>query len=454
MNLENLLFGFNDVFITINSFENTVISMYPVKEDIFPISYEGFIHEIFPDISQEDKNKVLSYLFKKNKTKNVNITIKKKWYSLEYKKIDGEEIVHIFSCDKAFNSYKDDVTLNQEDPLTGLLHKVAFKSYIEHQIENNQISAGTLFMIDIDFFKNINDNYGHLFGDEVIKEVSDSLKTISEKAKVGRLGGDEFAIFIEDDLERESIKNYARLIRYLLGRIVINKEAYPITSTIGIAQYPKDGKTFDELYECSDKALYRGKTKGRDCHIIYDPTLHENVRSNEAVLQKVSYATGSVSQFIHDLVNDLLRDDLDVHGIVDISERITKYFNLDRIVITGFHDVHIVCESKPTLDPKPYYLNLDSKKYYRLFTFNNSFIMNDVHALKIKDEIIGKIYLDAGVSSFIQVLVKNENDEPFGFISYEVLDEKRVWQVGEINNLVIISNILNSFLIKYRIKFR
>ena len=451
MKIENLLFGFNDVYITINSMESTVISMYPEKEDIFPISYEGFIQEIFPDISQDDKNKVLSYLFKKNKAKNINITIKKKWYSLEYKKIDGEEIVHIFSCDKAFNSYKDDVTLNQEDPLTGLLHKVAFKTYIEDQLENNQISAGTLFMIDIDFFKNINDNYGHLFGDEVIKEVSESLKTISEKAKVGRLGGDEFAIFIEDDLERESIKNYARLIRYLLGRIVINKEAYPITSTIGISQFPKDGKTFDELYECCDKALYRGKTKGRDCHIIYDPVLHENVRSNEAVLEKVSYATGSVSQFIHEIVNDLLVDNLNVERMISIAEKISKYFNLDRIVIAGTSDVHIVYKTKPTIDPKPYYSNLVNKKYFRSFTFNNSFIMNDVYALKIKDEIIGKVYLDAGVCSFIQVLVKDENDEPFGFISYEVLDDKRVWQVGEINNLVIISNIINSFINKNKL---
>jgi diguanylate cyclase (GGDEF)-like protein len=389
-----------------------------------------------------------------NNDNNVNITIKKKWYSLEYKLIDKQEFIHIFACDKAFSTYKDDVTLNQEDPLSGLLHKIAFKSYVEHQLEENQIQAGTLFMIDIDYFKNINDNYGHMFGDEVIKEVSDALKTISEKATVGRIGGDEFAIFIEDDLERESIKNYARLIRYLLGRIVINKEAYPITSTIGISQYPKNGKTFDELYDCCDKALYRGKTKGRDCHIIYDSALHENVRSNEAVLKKVSYATGSVSSFIHEIVNRLLVDNLNINHIVEISDKIAKYFNLDRIVITGFHDVHIVCETKKTTNPKPYYIQLDSQKYFKLFTYNDSFVVNDVHALKIKDDVIGKIYIDAGVNSFIQVLIKDENNQPLGFISYEVLDDKRVWQVGEINNLVIISNIINSFLLKYKINIK
>ena len=454
MNIDNLLFGFNDIFICIDSFECIVKDMYPKKEDIFPISYEGFVHEMFPGLSQDDKNKILSYLFKKNKNKNINIQIDKKWFSLEHRKIENEEVIHIFACDKAINTYKDDVTLNQEDPLSGLLHKIAFKAYVEHQLENEQISAGTLFMIDIDYFKNINDNYGHMFGDEVIKEVSDSLKNISEKATVGRIGGDEFAIFIEDDLERESVKNYARLIRYLLGRIVINKESYPITSTIGIAQYPKNGKTFDELYECCDKALYRGKIKGRDCHIIYDSALHENIRSNEGVLKKVSYATGSVSSFIHEIVNSLLIDNLDINHIIDISKKVAQYFNLDRIVINGFHDVHVVCEITKTKDPKPYYIQLDTQKYYKLFTYNNSFIVNDVYALKIKDNAIGELYINAGVNSFIQVLVRDDNDETFGFISYEVLNDKRVWQVGEINNLVIISNIINSFLIKNKINIK
>ena len=91
-----LLFGFNDVFVSIDSNSCMVKMMYPMHDDIYPISYEGFVQNVFPDLSQEDKNKILSFLFKKNKTKNVNITIKKKWYSLEYRLIQGEEIIHIF----------------------------------------------------------------------------------------------------------------------------------------------------------------------------------------------------------------------------------------------------------------------------------------------------------------------------------------------------------------------
>ena len=454
MNIDKLLQSFGEAYILIDNNSCVVNGIYPVKEDVFPISYEEFVQTFFPDITQEDKNKVLSYLFKKNKTKNLNIMIKKKLHSFEYKIIDRKEYVHIFKCDKAINTFKEEVTLNLEDPLSGLLHKIAFKSYVEQQIENNPGMSGTLFMIDIDYFKNINDNYGHLFGDEVIKEVSESLKTISEKGTAGRLGGDEFAIFIEDDLDRDSVKNFARLIRYLLGRIIINKESYPITSTIGIAQYPKNGTTFDELYECCDKALYRGKIKGRDCHIIYDPLLHENIRSNTEVLTKVSYGTGSVSSFIHELVNDLLVDKLEIANIVEISKKISQYFNLDRIVITGFDDVHIVCEKEKTINPKDIYLKINNEKYTRMFTYNNSFVVNDVLALKIKDEKIGDLYLEAKVNSFIQVLVVDENNKSVGFISYEVMSDKRVWQVGEINNLVIISNIINSFLIKNKISIK
>ena len=127
---------------------------------------------------------------------------------------------------------------------------------------------------------------------------------------------------------------------------------------------------------------------------------------------------------------------------------------MDRIVISGLDNVHIVCEKKKTNSPKDLYLSLDTQKYFRMFTYNNSFIVNDVYALKIKDQKIGNLYIDAGVNSFIQVLVMDENNQGVGFISYEVLNDKRVWQVGEINNLVIITNIINSFIIKNKIDIK
>ena len=454
MNIDELLVAYNDVYLSIDSENCVITNMTPSKENVFPISYEDFVNDFFGAISQVDRNKLLTYLFRKNKTKNCNILIKKKWYSLEYKKINEAEFVHLYLCHKAIITFKDDVTLNQEDPLSGLLHKIAFSTYVEHQIENNVINAGTLFMIDIDYFKNINDNYGHMFGDEVIKEVSNALKTISEKATVGRIGGDEFAIFIEDDLERESVRNYARLIRYLLGRIVINGETYPITSTIGICQYPKNGSTFEELYSCCDKALYAGKIKGRDCHVFYDPIIHEKGKTNGTGTEKLSLSTGSVASLIHEIVNSLLVDNLSKDQLFEISSKIVNYFSLDRIVIAGFDDIRIIYDSFDTKEPKEDYKKIDLNKYFKLFTYNNSFIMNDVYTLNDKDEEFGSVYLDAGVNSFIQVLIKDKNDEPLGFISYEMLKEKRVWQVGEINNLVIISNIINSFLLKFKIDIK
>ena len=244
------------------------------------------------------------------------------------------------------------INIKENEKLNMLNHSCAhlLAQAVKHLYPNAKFWVGPV--VESGFYYDVD------LGDEVIKEVSESLKTISEKGTAGRLGGDEFAIFIEDDLDRDSVKNFARLIRYLLGRIIINKESYPITSTIGIAQYPKNGTTFDELYECCDKALYRGKIKGRDCHIIYDPLLHENVRSNTEVLTEVSYGTGSVSSFIHELVNDLLVDKLEITNIVEISKKISNYFNLDRIVITGIDDVHIVCEKEKTINPKDIYLKI------------------------------------------------------------------------------------------------
>jgi diguanylate cyclase (GGDEF)-like protein len=121
-------------------------------------------------------------------------------------------------------------------------------------------------MADIDYFKKYNDTYGHLVGDVVLKEIVAILKAHTREVDlVGRFGGEEFCVILHETKKDEAAKVSERI------RDIIEKhkfraydESTRVTVSIGVAAYPEDCKTADELVENSDKALYTAKTTGRN----------------------------------------------------------------------------------------------------------------------------------------------------------------------------------------------
>lgn len=150
----------------------------------------------------------------------------------------------------------------QIDPLSGLLNKVNTGEFIQAYLEENQ---GTLMIVDIDHFKNINDSYGHRSGDLVIKDFGDVLKKQCRSTDiVGRVGGDEFVIFFKDICDRETITFKAK--QMIEGSQDIIEH---FSCSIGIAFYPDDASSYEELYEFADQALYHAKNLGRSCYCFY-----------------------------------------------------------------------------------------------------------------------------------------------------------------------------------------
>ena len=122
------------------------------------------------------------------------------------------------------------------------------------------------FMIlDLDNFKQINDQYGHYFGDRVLCEVSDQLRKLFRSSDIlGRIGGDEFLVFMADIDDRRSAADKAEAI--LLNIRQIHRQERiptPVTCSIGIAVYPEDAQDYDGLYQCADHALYEAKNQGK-----------------------------------------------------------------------------------------------------------------------------------------------------------------------------------------------
>jgi len=157
------------------------------------------------------------------------------------------------------------------DTKTGLLNAGAWHSLADQHLLRAE-RRGTpvaVLMIDLDHFKKVNDRFGHLAGDRTLKAVSDRLKEeLRGYDAVGRFGGEEF-IALLDGVAPETAMNIAvritQAIRALTPLTADHGCALPITASIGVANYPGDGTSIDELTAAADTAMYTAKTAGRDC---------------------------------------------------------------------------------------------------------------------------------------------------------------------------------------------
>ena len=154
----------------------------------------------------------------------------------------------------------------ENDPLTQIYNKVTTKSLIEECIENNPSSQHALMIMDIDNFKTINDTKGHAVGDQILLAFAAELnKNFRETDIVGRAGGDEFIVLMKN------VQSVA-LVCDKLQRLTASFKKYGIThgfpgrlsTSIGVALYNKDGKTYEELFKRADAALYEAKRNGKD----------------------------------------------------------------------------------------------------------------------------------------------------------------------------------------------
>jgi len=129
----------------------------------------------------------------------------------------------------------------------------------------------SLAMFDIDYFKNINDNYGHHFGDEVLQAIADIIReTIRTTDIAGRYGGEEFAIILLNDGVDNAFMLSERLRKNIEKKMISTAEhEINVTISTGIVEFNEDMTDYINLIECADKALYQSKESGRNKTTVY-----------------------------------------------------------------------------------------------------------------------------------------------------------------------------------------
>lgn len=163
----------------------------------------------------------------------------------------------------------------ENDLLTGLYNKITSELLISDYLETEgKNGRHALFVIDIDNFKNVNDEMGHLIGDRALIDtaagINDSFRISDIK---GRIGGDEFIVLLKNIASDEDIRKKAEdLCRLFKSIKVYNGQ---ISGSVGAAVYPDHGTTYTELFEIADKAMYHSKELGKDGYYIYK--INENI---------------------------------------------------------------------------------------------------------------------------------------------------------------------------------
>lgn len=179
----------------------------------------------------------------------------------------------------------EDVTrLSITDSLTGLYNR----SYLERKVTDlvSEGTKGTLFIMDIDNFKKVNDTFGHIAGDKALKLLADTLRENTRKMDIiGRLGGDEFVIFYSDMTDREVSENKARSIIDMFLEKFRSVYCLPeVSISIGIVHCPENGKDFKTLYKNADKALYYTKNNGKNFYHFFDGKKEETEETFDTVV--------------------------------------------------------------------------------------------------------------------------------------------------------------------------
>lgn len=340
---------------------------------------------------------------------------------------------------RKFEYFKGRNLSHSFDCLTGLLNRETMVGYI-----NSLVGIGkpfSFFLLDIDNFKNVNDTYGHMAGDAALSETAKFLLgTVGDCGVVGRYGGDEFILVFEGITEYKDVWNIGHKINMSIGNVVFDTlHNLSLTVSMGIARYPIDAYDYGSVLATADKALYRGKMKGRNCFIIYLAEKHANIDTNKERNKNFSAMHMCARVF------DWLTSNEDVQESMKVALRsLAAFFMFD----------HICVESKKGMNYEIFHLLSKQKKFTHIPIEDVDAVVDSAGCLAIsKMELMNNENYDKVVSELKeQKIVSNlcckisAFGKTYGFIRIDMCDTPRIWQTTEVDVIITTARFLGALL--------
>lgn len=378
------------------------------------------------------------------------------WYRTEYiicRNIDGIPVEAIGKITNAQQQMELEQRL-QIDSLTGCLTKAAFERLTADLLVEG--THHTLFIIDIDNFKTVNDNLGHQFGDVVLHEIGSYLNGAFRKDDyVGRIGGDEFMVCLKDVEDNYTIVKKAQQVLKLLDKKYAGKsKIFPVTGSIGIAKFPEDGNDFQTIYNHADIALYECKHKGKNNYKFFNTNYLKGTMINSSPFDM---AMKSLSQhFDMELVTDvfyMLYASVDpTSAMQKVVERLGEGFAASRCYIVElntesaeYYNSYEWCAQG--VEQKQESLQEISVEFVNFFSklanADGIFYCNDMETFA-DEKIIDFMNLQK-VESFLHAYIKQDDNVMF-MVGFDDCRTSRKWSPIIISTLLFASKMMAQFL--------
>lgn len=332
------------------------------------------------------------------------------------------------------------------DSLTGVYNKKSITDFAQKRFVPGTKENAMLAIVDLDHFKSVNDAYGHLAGDTVLKKAGEVLKKIvGDTGMIGRYGGDEFLLILEDMGQESVFRGIFHAINSDMRAAFANMFIdIKVTASVGAAMYSKNGNTFDELFKKADFCLYRAKDKGRDRYVFYREDLHGELykKASEAKTEGIKYDVREVLELksMADFLLNLGKQPRE--AVKTVLEHMLKTYNLDAINIyygEAMQRIHCVGDRNDLLSDACYVYSqefaeaLGEKAFIRIdFTTE----------LDSKGRSFGRILDDRGVKSSIQCVL-GTIERPLGLITFDRIKEGALWAEYEVNCCIMFAAALN-----------
>lgn len=366
------------------------------------------------------------------------------------------------------------IELAHRDPLTQLYNRTKAQDLVNQALQVDPLAPGVLLFVDVDNFKQVNDQFGHYFGDFVLCNAADLFKEIPFPDKiVGRIGGDEFLIMLPGASKAQA-QNVAQLIcksfyqEYDLPRRDAESVSLSVSLSVGIVEYPTFGTSYQELMQKADSALYMLKNSGKNRFRFYvpaDETLlkqdlffatrpakdpirpHKGSRVDEGLANTVSQTlnrTNNLPNTLPVVLQMLGRHmGLDKVSVIEVDEQESSFFCAYQWVL-------------PAVSGELNEFLLYAQDTARL-------MMNEYHdrsmllSADVSKEDISKLYLSnmaaKGVVSFVHYATYSNGLLTYLF-QFESYTKPRQWSDKEIAIVREVSNIISLHLLRERVRMQ
>lgn len=452
---------------------NTIFYMSSIDNEMLERPVQDFMKNLDTNVYMFEQDTILLKALKGRPVKD-ELTIDARmriresdpfeWYRLVLK--PSEKTNTYIGCARNINKIKKEeerLKLKAHiDPLSKVYNRETAIEKIRERLKNQQLQDECAFIVlDIDNFKNINDTFGHLYGDAVIAMVAGSIKsTLDEEDIIGRFGGDEFLVYI-DNTSSEKLERKLENIRLAILKMRIDKnDENDISCSMGVS-FGYGKAKYEDLFRQADSALYTAKANGKNRFeyfngeyidknaLIYAGVMTEEDESEDVSenhdITTVALEIASKSTDSDNAISNLMRH-IGVAVNLDCIQ-IMKYDMINDKIEIEFQwwkehdgDYNVVFTTKKS----GYYEHNDLVLFKKRFQKDNIFMytpdFKEGFTQKFKDVFDGSEHVDMIYSS------NTENEDIYYVVCYQCWDKTRHWEQSEFNDMFEITKIISMFM--------